>query len=247
MLLSLTYGTSSPPSPPHHRPHPQTGKRQGAAAGTEPDEARHAPAGPDTGAGSGRTEEHALLNSAHRWVKERIQQVRDGLSFPLLGVDSDNGGGFINHQLKDWCDLNRIQFTRGRPYRKNDNCFVEQKNGDVARKTVGYDRFEGREMRDALEEVYRRLNPLLNYWYPALRLIAKEKQASGRYKKIHGKVPRTPCQRLLESPDLDEAHKTELRRRAALFNPIMLKRAMDEARERLLKLAAQRGITGETA
>jgi hypothetical protein len=109
---------------------------------------------------------------------------------------------------------------------------------------VYYDRFEGQKMCDALEEVYRRLNPLLNYWYPTFRLIAKEKQASGRYKKIYGKVPKTPCQRLLESPDLTEEHKAELRPPprsgflAALFNPVTLKRAMDEARERLLKLAA---------
>jgi hypothetical protein len=102
-------------------------------------------------------------------------------------------------------------------------------------------------MHDALEEVYRCLNPLLNYWYPTLRLIAKEKLASGRYKKIYEKVPKTPCQRLLESPDLAEEHKAELRRRAALFNPVALKREMDKARERLLKLVAQRGITGETA
>jgi transposase InsO family protein len=68
-----------------------------------------------------------------------------------LGIDSDNGGEFINHQLKDWCELNRIQFTRGRPYRKNDNCFVEQKNGDIVRKTVYYHRFEGQKMHDALE------------------------------------------------------------------------------------------------
>ena len=200
-----------------------------------------------TDGGSGWNEEHALLNSAHRRVKECIQQVRDELPFPLLGVDRDHGGEFINHQLTDGCDLNHIPFTRGRPYRKNDQCFVEQKNGDVVRKTLGYDRFEGQEMGDALEAVYRYLNPLLNYGYPTLRLVAKEKQASGRYKKIYEKVSKTPCQRLLESPDLTEEHKAELRRRAALFNPVTLKREMDEARERLLKRAAQKGITGETA
>jgi hypothetical protein len=112
---------------------------------------------------------------------------------------------------------------------------------------LGYDRFEGQETYDALEEVYRCLNPLLNYWYPTLRLIAKEKQASGGSKNICEKVPKTPRRRLLESPDLPEERKAELRRRAALLNPIMFKREMDEARERLLKLAAQRGITGETA
>ncbi|MDR2632857.1 MAG: transposase family protein [Treponema sp.] len=160
-----------------------------------------------------------------------------------MGVDSDNGGEFINHQLKDWCDQNHIQFTRSRPYRKNDNCFVEQKNGDVVRKTVGHHRFEGQDMYDALEAVYRCLNPLLN-WYPTLRLIAKEKQASGRYKKIYEKVPKTPCRRLLESPEVAEEHKAELRRRLALFNPVALKREMDTARERLLKLAAQKGYYG---
>ena len=81
-----------------------------------------------TDGGSGWTEEHALLNSAHRWVKERIQHIRDELPFPLLGVDRDTGGEFINHQLTDGCDLNHIQFSRGRPYRKNDHCFVEQKS-----------------------------------------------------------------------------------------------------------------------
>jgi hypothetical protein len=102
-------------------------------------------------------------------------------------------------------------------------------------------------MHDALEEVYRHLNPLLNSWYPTLRLIAKEKQASGRYKKIYGKVPKTPCRRLLESPDVGEADKAELRRRVALFKAVTLKREMDEARDRLLKLAVKRGMTGETA
>jgi hypothetical protein len=102
-------------------------------------------------------------------------------------------------------------------------------------------------MYDALEEVYQCLNLLLNYWYPTLRLVTKEKQASGRYKKVYEKVPKTPCQWLFESPDLAEAYKTELRRRALLFNPVTLKQKIDEARERFLKLAAQKGITGETA
>jgi hypothetical protein len=164
-----------------------------------------------------------------------------------LGVDNGNGGEFISRRLKDWRGLNRIRFTQGHPCRKNGNCFAERKNGGAARKTVYYDRFEGRQMRDALEEACRCLNPLRGYWYPALRLAAKEKQASGRYKKICGKVPQTPCRRPLESPDLAEEYKAELRRRAALFNPVTLKREMDGARARLLKLSAKRGVTGETA
>jgi hypothetical protein len=190
-----------------------------------------------TDVGSGWTEECALLNSAHSWVKKQIAVTRLNLPFPMLGIDSDNGGEFINYQLLDWCVQNNILFTRGRPYRKNDNCFVEQKNGDVVRKTVGYSRFEGEKALKALSDVYRFLNPLLNYWYPTLRLIAKEKLPSGRYKKIYEKEAKTPCQRLLESPDISEECKAELRKRAALLNPVELKRALDEARDRLLKLS----------
>jgi hypothetical protein len=190
-----------------------------------------------TDVGSGWTELRALLNNAHRWVKEQIAHIREDLPFPMLGIDSDNGGEFINHQLLDWCIQNNIKFTRSRPYRKNDNCFVEQKNGDVVRKTVGYARFEGHIALNALSEVYRFLNPLLNYWYPTLRLIAKEKLSSGRYKKIYEKDPKTPYQRLLESPDISIKYKDELRRKAALLNPVILKRSLDEARDRLLKLS----------
>jgi hypothetical protein len=213
-----------------------------------------------TDVGSGWTEECALLNNAHRWVKEQIERTRAHLPFPtctrflcpsiktgMLGIDSDNGGEFINHQLFDWCIQNDIKFTRTRPYRKNDNCFVEQKNGDVVRKTVGYARFEGQDAQDALcpccgaarvPDVYRSLNPLLNYFYPTLKLIAKEKLSSGRYKKIYEKEPKSPYRRLLESSDVSEECKTELRRRKALLNPIELKHAMNLARLRLSKLSA---------
>jgi hypothetical protein len=155
----------------------------------------------------------------------------------MLGIDSDNGGEFINHRLLDWCVHNGVMFTRSRPYRKNDNCFVEQKNGDVVRKTVGYARFEGQNAFNALSDVYRYLNPLLNYFYPTIRLIAKDKLPSGRYKKIYEKDPKPPYQRLLESADVSEECKDELRRRAAMLNPVALKRGVDEARDRLLKLS----------
>jgi hypothetical protein len=155
----------------------------------------------------------------------------------MLGINSDNGGEFINHQLLDWCIQNGVKFTRGRPCRKNDNCFVEQKNGDVVRKTVGYARFEGQNAFNALSDVYRHLNPLLNYFYPTIRLIAKEKLPSGRYKKIYEKEPKPPCQRLLKSPDLSDECKAELLRRKSALNPVELKHSLDKARDRLLKLS----------
>ena len=192
--------------------------------------------------GSGWTEPRSLLNNAHRWVKENVADIKKNLPFPMYGFDSDNGGEFINHQLLDWCIQNNVKFTRGRPYRKNDNCFVEQKNFDVVRKTVGYARFEGVKAQKALAEVYRYLTPLLNYWYPTLRLIAKEKLPSGRYKKIYEKDAKTPYQRLLESPDITDECKAELKRRAASLNPVKLKQKMDKARERLLKLSVNETI-----
>jgi len=186
--------------------------------------------------GSGWTEECALLNNAHRWVREEVEKTRNNLPFPMRGLDGDNGGEIINHQLLDYCNQNDIMFTRGRPYHKNDNCFVEQKNLDIVRKTVGYSRFEGEKAQKALAEVYQYLNPLLNYWYPTIRLAAKEKLPSGRYKKIYEKEPKPPYKRLLESLDISEECKVELRSRASLLNPIDLKRQMDKARDRLLRL-----------
>jgi len=194
-----------------------------------------------TDVGSAWTEVCALLNNAHRWVKGHIARLYADLPFPMLGIDSDNGGEFINHQLLDWCIQNGVKFTRGRPYHKNDNCFVEQKNGDVVRKTVGYSRFEGEKALEALSEVYRFLNPLLNYFYPTLRLIAKEQLPSGRYKKIYEKEAKSPYQRLLESLHVSDACKAELRRRKESLNPVTLKKAMDEARDRLLKLSVIEG------
>ena len=107
----------------------------------------------------------------------------------------------------------------------------------MVRKNIGYDRFEGEKAVEALADVYRFLNPLLNYWYPTMQLIGKDKLPSGRYKKVYAKDPKPPYKRLLESPDVSEQCKEELRRRAALLNPIELKRNLDLARDRLLKLS----------
>jgi hypothetical protein len=188
-----------------------------------------------TDVATGWTEERALLNNAHRWTKEGISNIKSELPFPLYGIDSDNGGEFINKQLVDWCVENHITQTRGRPYRKNDNCFVEQKNGDVVRKTVGYFRFDTPAEHKALAEVYQCLCPLLNYWYPSIKIIGKIKLENGRYKKIYDK-PKTPCERLLESPDVSEENKAELRRRRELYNPVVMKHALDIVRDRLLQL-----------
>jgi hypothetical protein len=192
---------------------------------------------------SGWTEEQSLRNRAHRRVKEATARVKDQLPFPLLGIDSDNGGEFINQQLLGWCQEHHIQFTRGRPYRKNDNCFVEQKNGDMVRKTVGYFRFDTDAEQAALAEVYRYLCPLNNYWYPTIKVIGKRRLENGRYQKEYEPGPKTPYQRLVESPDIEEGCKAELRRRAALYNPVKLKGRVDQAVTDLLRINREKGDT----
>jgi hypothetical protein len=192
---------------------------------------------------SGWTEERALRNRAHRWVKENIAEIYRTLPYPLRGLDADNGGEFINHQVLTFCQEYHIQFTRGRPYRKNDNCFVEQKNGDVVRKTVGYYRFDTDEEYTALNEVYRYLCPLINHWYPTIKLRGKERLENGRYKKLYEKSPKTPYQRLLESPEISEGSKAELRLRHHQSNPVELKRDLDRAVARLLHLNREKADT----
>jgi hypothetical protein len=162
----------------------------------------------------------------------------------MLGIDTGNGGEFINGQVLQWCNENGIQFTRSRPYRKKDNCFVEQKNGDIVRKTVGYYRYDTDGETAALAEVYRHMCPLINFWYPSIKITGKERLENGRLKKEYD-APKTPYQRLIESPDVSDSAKGELRRRAAPVNPVAQKRAQNKAlakRAIANQLNAQKGI-----
>ena len=188
-----------------------------------------------TDVSSGWVELRAARNRAHSRVKQSIIDIHESLPFPLLGVDSDSGGEFINHQVWQWCREQGVEFTRGRPYRKNDNCFVEQKNGDIVRKAVGYYRYDTDEETAALAEVYRCLCPLVNFWYPSIKVTGKERLENGKMKKSYD-APKTPCQRLLESPDLCATVKEELKRRAAATNPVTLKRLENQAVARLLRI-----------
>jgi hypothetical protein len=181
-------------------------------------------------------EERSLLNAANHWVLAAFSDIHRGLPFPLTGAHYDNGMEFINKPLLTWRLERHIQATRTRPYHKNDNCFVEQKNDDVVRKTVGYVRFDTAEECAALAAVYRCLCPLYKYRMPSFRLVAKEKQADGRYRKVYEKKPRTPNERLMESSDISQKCKAEPRRRWASYNPVALNCGLNEAVRQLLKL-----------
>ena len=185
---------------------------------------------------SGWIEERSLLNAANVWVKAAIVDIEANLPFPMTGAHYDNGMEFINEPLLNWCIQRHIQASRTRPYHKNDNCYAEQKNYDAVRKTVGYFRVDTAQECQALAEVYRWLCPLYNYWMPSFRLVSKNKQADGRYKKVYEKAPRTPYERLMESPDVSPDCKAELLRRRSEQNPVELNHRLNEAVKQLLKI-----------
>lgn len=183
---------------------------------------------------SGWVEVRALKNRAHRWVKAEFEGIYEQLPFPLKGIDSDNGSEFINTQLFNWCTEQKIQFTRSRAYHKNDNCFVEQKNDLVVRRTVGYYRFDTAAEYQALQEVYRHLCPLVNFYYPSARIIEKVRTGA-KVKKVYDS-PKPPYIRLLESPDITPECKMQLRERAKKFQVVKQKRKVEKAIATLMHL-----------
>jgi hypothetical protein len=172
---------------------------------------------------------YSLLNKAHRWTFAALKDIHTGLPFPLREFHRDNGSEFINHLITDWhrnpsCP---IPFTRSRDHKKNDNCFVEQKNGAVVREYIGYDRLEGEALRDRLAAVCRSLVPLLNFFMPTMKLESKVKVGSKEIKKYD--APRSPYQRLMESEALSSEVKAELIRLYGLYNPVRLQHNVNEA------------------
>ncbi len=191
-----------------------------------------------TDVASGWVELRALRNRAHRWVKEALEQIASTLPFPLRGIDSDNGGEFLNQQVVDWCKTHQVTFTRARPYRKNDNCFVEQKNDVAVRRYVGYARYDTDSEYTALQEVYPPLCLLLNFFYPSVRLVQKDR--TGCQVKKRYDSPKTPYQRLLEDQEVDERVKETLRQQASQLHLLKVKRLVDQAVDRLIQLQRQK-------
>jgi hypothetical protein len=195
---------------------------------------------------SGWTELRPTLNKAHKWVFEALEGIHASLPFPFLGLDSDNGSEFINSALLKWCHQENIHFTRTRANRKNDNCFVEQKNNSCVRNFVGYNRFSKDTERDALAAVYYSLCPLLNYFMPTLKLLSKTRVGS-QVKKVYDKNVLSPYQRLLASEDLSCEVKRELTKRYKLYNPVRLQQEVHNAVDALMALNKNKNLEGVQA
>src|SRR5713101_4316622 len=195
---------------------------------------------------TGWTETQAVRNKAQVWVFEALKRIRECLPFKLLGIDSDNGGEFINDQLYRYCQKEQITFTRGRPYRKNDSCYVEQKNYSVVRRAVGYLRYETEEQLEVINELYGYLRVYTNYFQPVMKLIEKTRVGS-RVRKKYDKS-KTPYHRVIESSHVEEEEKKALSKEYAKLNPAELKRQITRLQNKLRKLAIkQREIERKTA
>ena len=160
------------------------------------------------------------------------------LPFGLLGLDSDNGSEFINHHLYTYCERSEFTFTRSRPYKKNDNAHVEQKNWTVVRWLVGYDRYSTRAALSRLEKVHMLSNQYTNFFQPVMGLQHKSRNGA-KVRKVYDSA-RTPYQRLLEWDVLTAGERQALDRTYRSINPVRLKARLDDALEALWDTADRR-------
>jgi len=175
----------------------------------------------------------AIMGKAQSRVHPAVDNVRNRLPFPMLGLDPDNGTEFINWLLKSYCDEHEINFTRIRPYRKNDNYYVEQKNYTVVRRFLGYARYDTDIQLRIIKEILKLVELYVNFFQPVMRL--KEKQRIGSHLKKKYDTAKTPYQKLVLSGILKEGKKQRLQNLYNSLNPLDLKRKINRLTEKLNK------------
>jgi hypothetical protein len=165
-----------------------------------------------------------------------LQHARTLFPFPILGIDTDNGGEFINEVLVAYCEQEQITFTRGRPYQKRDQCFAEQKNGAIVRQVVGYDRLVGEQAYRQLTELYRALRLYVNCFQPSMKLLSKQRE--GKKVRYVYDPAKTPLQRLLQSGILPTQKQQELTEVAEILDPIGLLNQLKQVQQAVFRCAA---------
>lgn len=176
----------------------------------------------------------ALPNKTQFAVSQAIAQLRQDLPFPLLGLDSDNGSEFINDTLLRYCQREQITFTRSRPYQKNDQAHVEQKNWSVVRHTVGYDRLESSVELALLASIYADLRLYINFFQPVLKLVGKVR-VDGKTIRSYDRAT-TPYRRVLALDSLPVEVKARLTAQFVQLNPVLLRASIDAKVAQLWKL-----------
>jgi len=193
---------------------------------------------------TGWTEPRAVWGKGERDVFLAIHSIESALPFPILGFDCDNGGEFLNHHLwKYFTGRKRpVQFTRSRPYHKNDNAHIEGKNWTHVRQYLGYQRFEVQQITHAMNELYTsEWRLLLNFFIPSVKLIEKVRQGSQIIKK-HDSA-KTPFQRILESPDINPQTKRQLQARFDSSDPFHLQEQVKIKIKHILELATSQPLS----
>jgi hypothetical protein len=170
---------------------------------------------------TGWTETYAVLGKSQAFVVGALEQIRRQLPFELRGIDSDNGSEFVNHHLHTYCQQLDIKFTRGRPYKKDDNAHVEQKNWTHVRRLMGYLRYDSPRALTAINDLYRdQLRQLQNLFLPSVKLMSKTRIGSRLRRRYD--PPRTPLDRLLACPGHKHPRLAALRALRARIDPFDL-------------------------
>lgn len=176
---------------------------------------------------TGWVETRAVLGKGEKRVNEALEEMEKDFPFKILGIDSDNGSEFINHHLEKRCRDHKIQFTRGRPYKKDDNAHIEQKNWTHVRKLMGWARYDTQEAVDAMNDLYRNeLRLFMNLFMPSMKQIRKERVGS-KPKRQHDN-PMTPLDRLIASGKGDPNKIAYYNKVRELLDPFELSKAIEK-------------------
>jgi transposase InsO family protein len=185
------------------------------------------------------TESRAVLGRGEEAVQRALNEIATTLPFALLGVDSDNGSEFINWHLKSWCEQQHIQLTRGRPYKKDDNAHIEQKNWTHVRKLLAWDRYDTHEAVAAMNDLYgQELRLWLNLFLPSVKLLKKVRVGS-RVRRVYD-AARTPFERVRECAQADPEKVAKLEELRKRLDPFQLSRVIERKLERIARLANRR-------
>jgi hypothetical protein len=196
-----------------------------------------------TDVATGWTEFRAVKNRAQKWTFEALGLIRERMPFPLLGIDSDNDGAFINHHLFRFCQAHMVTFTRSRAGNKNDNCYVEQKNWSVVRRRVGYGRLETDKELELLNALYDVARLYQNFFQPSCKLQRRQRNGA-KVTKWYDKA-KTPYHRILASNQVDQPIKTCLSNTFDQLNPAELMRRMHRLKTRLNQVRKERQLPTE--
>ena len=184
----------------------------------------------------------AQWNKGQTATKNSLESIRNRLPFQLKGIHPDTGSEFINWNLKNWCSEQKIEMTRSRPYRKNDNAYVEQKNGHVIRRFLGYTRYDVMETLGIINQIHLKLELYINHFVPSRKCMEKIR-IGARYRRKYDKA-QTPYTRVLNHENVSDEVKKNLRKIHAKLNPLILKTEIDKLLLELIKIQRQNGNSG---